>query len=61
MNEIESLQIAIASTLGIVPTTDQCEKILSNFRLVKEKNLDITIAQLKQKSNGHSTTSNRQV
>ncbi len=51
MNEIESLQIAIASTLGIVPTTDQCEKILSNFRLLKEKNLDVTISQLKQKSN----------
>jgi hypothetical protein len=58
MNEIESLQIAIASTLGIVPTTAQCEKILSNFRLVKEKNFDVTIAQLKNKINGHPKTSN---
>ena len=54
MNEIESLQIAIASVMGIVPTNSQCEKILQNLNLVREKNLDVTIAQLKMKNNGHS-------
>ena len=54
MNEIESLQIAIASVMGIVPTNSQCEKILQNLNLVREKKLDVTIAQLKGKTNGHS-------
>ena len=58
MNEIESLQIAIASTLGIVPTPSQSQKILEKFRLVKSKNLEVTIAQLKNINNGHKEISN---
>lgn len=54
MNEIESLQIAIASVMGIVPTNSQCEKILQNLNLVRDKKFDVTIAQLKGKTNGHS-------